>query len=104
MKATSCVSIQKPESTWSEFKEKAPNRSLSLLLDEREEAHKTRALYGGFDGALLLGRQAAFLATHDAAVRIDELLQEVDIFVVDVLDIVLGQNVVGHVILRNYAA
>jgi hypothetical protein len=37
-------------------------------------------------------------------VRIDELLQEVDIFVVDVLDIILRQDVVGHIILRDYSA
>jgi hypothetical protein len=33
---------------------------------------------------------------HDPAMRIQELLQEVDILVVDVPYIVLGQNVVAH--------
>jgi hypothetical protein len=68
-----------------------------LFLDERQKAHKPRAFDGCFDGALLLAREAALLARDDAAVRIDELLQEVDVFVIDVLDIVLCKYV--HIII-----
>jgi len=67
-----------------------------LFLYEREEAHEARTFDRGFDGTLLLGGQAAFLAAHDATVRIDELLQEVDIFVIDVLNVILREDVVAH--------
>ena len=67
-----------------------------LFLDEREEAHKARALDSRFDCTLLLGGETALGAADDAAVRIDELLQKVDVFVVDVLNIILCENVVAH--------
>ncbi len=70
--------------------------SYQLFLDEWEEAHEAGAFDGGFYGALLLGGKPRTFAGHDAAVRIDELLQEIDVFVVDVLDIILGENVVAH--------
>ncbi len=67
-----------------------------LLLDEREEPHEARALDSGFYSPLLLGGKPTLGATYDATVRINELLQKVDVFVVDVLDIILGKNVVAH--------
>ncbi len=77
----------------------APAASASypkLLLDKGQKPHEPRSLDGGFDGALLLGGEAALSAAHDAAMRINELLQEVDIFVIDMLNIILSQNIVGH--------
>lgn len=65
-------------------------------MDEWEEPHEARAFDRGFDGALLLGGESALAAAHDAAVRIDELLQKVDVFVVDVLNVILCENVVRH--------
>ena len=64
-----------------------------LLRDVREESHEARALDCGLDGALLLGGKSASLAAHHAAVRVDELLKEVDILLVDVLYVVLCENV-----------
>ncbi len=66
-------------------------------MDEREESHEAGAFDGGFDGTLLLGSEPALLAAHDATVRVDELLQEIDIFVVDVADVILRENVVIHI-------
>ena len=43
--------------------------------------------------ALLLGREARALATHDATVRVDELFQEIDVFVVDVADVILCKDI-----------
>ena|SRR3989338_1691644 len=77
----------------------APAASASypkLLLDKGQKPHKARTLDGGFDCALLLRCETALSATDDAAVRIDELLQKVDIFVVDVLNVILCENVVAH--------
>lgn len=67
-----------------------------LFLNEGKEAHEASALDRGFDGSLLLGGESALFAAHDATVRIDELLQEVDVFVIDVLNVILRENVVGH--------
>ena len=77
----------------------APAASASypkLLLDEGQKPHEARAFDGGFDGALLLRREIRSLPAHHASVRIDELLEEVDILVVDVLDVILRQYVVAH--------
>ena len=71
-------------------------RRSNLLLNIRKKAHEARALHCCFYRALLLGGEAGALTTHDAAVRIDELLEKIDIFVVDVSDVILGKNV-GHV-------
>jgi len=68
-----------------------------LFLYERQEPHEAGALHGGFDGALLLRSQTALAAAHDSSMRVNELLQKVYVFVVDVTDIVLCEDVVGHV-------
>lgn len=65
-----------------------------LFLDVRQKAHKPGTLDRLLYHPLLLGREARFLASHDAAVRIYELFQKVDIFVVDVADVVLRKYVV----------
>ena len=65
-------------------------------MDEWEEAHEASALHCGFDGALLLGREARALLAHHTAVRIHELLQEVHVFVVDVPDIILCKYICAH--------
>lgn len=75
---------------------------LNLLLDEREEGHETCALYSSFYGPLLLGGETALGASHDATVRIDELLEQVDIFVVDVLDVILCEYVCHMILYLNF--
>ena len=71
-----------------------------LFLYKRQKPHEPRAFDGSFNGSLLLRCEAAFAARHDAPVRIDELFQEVHVFVVNVLDIVLSENVVGHTLFK----
>ena len=71
-----------------------------LFLHVRKQSHEASALDGCFDLALLFGREIRLGAAHDAAVRVDELLEQVDVFVIDVLDIVLGQNVI-HILVRK---
>ena len=65
-------------------------------MDVREERHEARALYRLFDCALLLGGEASALSVHHTSVRVHELLEEVDIFVVDVPDVILCEDVCAH--------
>lgn len=67
---------------------------LFLFLDVRQKPHEASALYRLFHHALLLCRETALAAIHNATMRIDEVLQEIDILVVDVLNVVLRQNVI----------
>ena len=67
----------------------------SLLLDIGQKPHEAGAFDCGFHGSLLLGGEASALAALDAAVRIDELAQEINVFVIDVSDVILCENV-GH--------
>ena len=69
-------------------------RARTLFLYIREEPHEARAFDGGFYRALLLGGEACATTTYDAAVRIYKLLQEIDVFVIDVLDVILCKDVV----------
>ena len=71
-------------------------RRRRLLLDEGKESHEACPLDGGLDGTLLFRRKVLSLPPEHASVRIDELLEEVDILVVDVLDIILREYVVAH--------
>ena len=64
-----------------------------LFLNVRKQAHKSSALYCRLDCTLLLGGESCALARNHTAVRIDELLQEVHIFVVYVLNIILCEYV-----------
>jgi hypothetical protein len=64
-----------------------------LLGYVRQKRHEAGAFYCGFDCALLFGSEACALAAHDAAVRVYKLSQEVDVFVVNVANIVLCKDV-----------
>ena len=64
-------------------------------MDVRQKPHEAGALHCRFHHALLLGRETTLAAVHDATVRVDEIAKQVDVFVVDVLDIVLREDVVG---------
>jgi hypothetical protein len=72
-----------------------------LFLHVGQKAHEASALYGGFDLALLFGGEVRAIATHDAAVRVDELLQEIHVFVVDVLNVILRKDVVHNILLLD---
>src|SRR3989344_7177609 len=77
----------------------APAASASypkLLLNKGQKPHKPRTLDSGFYCTLLLGGEPDLGASHNAPVRIDELLEQIDVFVIDVLDVILRKNVVGH--------
>ena len=71
--------------------------SFLLFLDVSHKTHVSSSFDRTIHCSLLLSCKTRALAGDDAAVRIDELLEKIDIFVVDVSDIVLGQDVVGHV-------
>src|SRR5262245_34038932 len=64
-----------------------------LLLDVRQKSHEPSAFYGCFYRSLLLCGKAGSLATHYAAMRIYELLEQIYVLIVDVLDIILRQNI-----------
>ena len=66
----------------------------SLLLDERKQSHQSSALYREIDCALLFASEVDAALRLDAAVGVDELLEEVDVLVVDVLNVILGQDVI----------
>ena len=69
-----------------------------LLLDVRKKSHEARSLDRCLDGTLLLGSETASLAADHAAMRVDELFQQIDIFVIDVLNIILSEYIC-HIIL-----
>ncbi|KKW23351.1 MAG: hypothetical protein UY67_C0024G0025 [Candidatus Kaiserbacteria bacterium GW2011_GWA2_52_12] len=72
-----------------------------LFLHVGEQAHEAGAFDRRVYRALLLGGKAALCARDDASVRIDELLQEIDIFVIDVLNIILCEDV-GHTLKQKH--
>ncbi len=80
----------------SEKKSLAFREAFLLFLNVRKQSHETRALDRSLDFALLLRCEITLATAHDAAVRIDELLQKVDVFVIDVSDVILCENVVCH--------
>jgi len=61
-----------------------------LFLDIGQKPHEASALHRCLYRALLLGGKARALPAHNAAVRIDELAQKVDVFVIDVPDVILS--------------
>ena len=71
-------------------------RVRELLLYERKKTHVASALDRGFNGTLLFGSESRALATNDATVGIYKLFQQLDVFVVDVADVVLRKNIVRH--------
>lgn len=73
-----------------------------LFLYVRKEAEEAGSLYSCLNGALLLRGEARALLPHDAAMRVQKLLQKVDVFVIDVSNIVLREYVVfRHTLERN---
>lgn len=61
---------------------------MNLSSDERQEAHEAGVLDGEGQLALVLHAGAGFLARNDASIRIEELFEEFDVFVVDMLDVI----------------
>jgi hypothetical protein len=59
---------------------------------EREEPHESSSLDSGGEVALVLCARVRSLSSHDAALRIDELLKDIDILVVDVIDVMLCEE------------
>ena len=59
-----------------------------------EKSHEPRPLNCRFNCALLFCRQTSSATAYQSSVRIDELPQEIDVFVINVLDIVLRENVI----------
>ena len=70
---------------------------IELLGDVWKKSHEARTLDSGLHRALLLGGKARALAAHNAPVWIDELSQEISVFVIHVPYVVLSKNVC-HVI------
>ncbi len=60
-----------------------------LSLDVGQKSHVSSALNGLFDGTLLLCRESRALAADDASMRIDELLEYIDVFIVYITNICL---------------
>jgi hypothetical protein len=63
----------------------------SLARNERKQTHEPGALDGHGQLSLILGGDACALAAQDAAVRIQEFLQDLRVLVVDELDIMLAK-------------
>ena len=61
-----------------------------LFLDIGQKPHEASSLYSRFYGSLLFGGEAGSFAALDTTVWVDELPQEIDVFVIDVTDIILG--------------
>ena len=72
----------------------------SLLLNVREKTHETSALDRLLDSTLLFGGEPRTLAVHDPSVRIDELLQEINVFIIDVPDVILCEYI-RHMLERD---
>jgi hypothetical protein len=63
-----------------------------LSSDVWKESHESCALYSKSEFALVRRRDVRALLALDACVRIEEFLQNIGIFVVDVLDIMLFEK------------
>ena len=57
----------------------------------REKAHESSALHGCGQLALVLGGDARTLPGDETAVRVDELAQDLRIFVIDLVEIMLAE-------------
>ena len=55
------------------------------------------------NGSLLLCSKTALLAANDAAVGIYKSLQKLHVLVVDVADVVLGENVIRHICGQHFS-
>ena len=67
-----------------------------LANDEWKETHETRAFDCVGKGALMRCGKPRALARHDAAMRIEEALEELNVLVVDVLNIVIREEICLH--------
>ena len=70
--------------------------SCCLLLYIRQKSHEPSDFYCRFYRALLFCRQTQALSTNHTTVRIDELLQQLRVFVVHVLNVILRQDIIRH--------
>ena len=61
-----------------------------LFLYVWEQTHKSCTLHGCLYGALLTSGKLCATTAHHATMRIDELLQEIDIFVIEMLYVILS--------------
>lgn len=64
----------------------------------RKKRHEASALDREVELALVLCRNAAALASEDAGMRVEELLKNIDVLVVDVLDVVDREKALFHMI------
>src|SRR5688572_14914174 len=65
--------------------------ALSVQVGVRHQGHEPRALDRGGKLALVAGRGAGDAGRDDAAVLVDEVLEDVDRLVVDPLDLLRGE-------------
>lgn len=63
----------------------------SLTRNIREQSHESSTLDGDVELALILGCDTCTLPREDAAVRIEELLENLSILIIDELYIVLAE-------------
>ncbi len=64
-----------------------------LSLNVRQEPHKARALHGLREKFLMLCREPGLLSGHKTGMGIKKLPQNLDIFVIDVADIIARKEV-----------
>lgn len=89
----SSVSILRLENTASEYKQKNRlRRFFCLSSDVWEKSHETSSLHCLSELSLIGGRDIGPLLCHEASVRIQEFLENLSIFVVDMLYIVLFEK------------
>ena len=67
-----------------------------LFRNEREQSHKSRAFDRKRELALVLHRDSRALSRETAAVGIQELLQNIGVFVVNVFDVVRTKVILFH--------
>ncbi len=67
-----------------------------LFRDKWQESHEAGALHCLGELALALGIHEGLLLAHEACMRIQELLQELHILVIDVFDIILRKKALFH--------
>src|SRR5690606_2504751 len=69
-----------------------PSASTHVLCHEGQKTEVARALDGDCELALVNGRSAGNLPGHDLAAFVHELAQELIVLVVDMLDLVFGEE------------
>ena len=58
-----------------------------VQVGERQQREKTRASNGGAQLTLIMRLRPGNASRHDLAVLVDEVLQNADVFVIDLLDL-----------------